>query len=128
IDGPRVDSNSPTAIITAPPMTVQRTPTRSATRPMTMPPSPAPTQTSAPASAGIERSPLTSAAMFFSATTVIHGAPKATAMTTSTTVATTQDWRVSTDDNEGDCSMNFALRTRPAGLHGAWGIAAHHLD
>ena len=95
---------------------------------MMMPPRPAPIQTSAPASAGIERSPLTSAAMFFSATTVIHGAPKATAMTTSTTVATTQDWRVSTDDNDGDCSMNFALRTRPAGLRGAWGIAAHRLD
>ena len=66
--------------------------------------------------------------MFFSATTVIHGAPKATAMTTSTTVATTQDWRVSTDDNDGDCSMNFALQARPAGLVGAWGIAAHGLD
>ena len=57
--------------------------------------------------------------MFFSATTVIHGAPNATAMTTSTTVATTQEWRVSTDDNDrngdGDCSMNFALQARPAG-------------
>ena len=95
---------------------------------MMMPPRPAPTQTSAPASAGIERSPLTSAAMFFSATTVIHGAPKATAMMTSTTVATIQDWRVSTDDNDGDCSMNFALQTRPAGLAGPWGIAAHRLD
>jgi hypothetical protein len=51
---------------------------------------------------------------------VIHGAPKATAMTTSTTVATTQDWRVSTDDSDndgdGDCSINFALQARPAGL------------
>src|SRR3984893_6662869 len=124
MDGPRVDSNSPTAIITAPPMTVQRTPTRSATRPMMMPPNPAPTQTSAPASAGIERSPLTSAAMFFSATTVIHGAPKATAMTTSTTVATTQDWRVSTDDSDGDCSMNVALLARPAGLAGPLGYSS----
>jgi hypothetical protein len=63
---------------------------------------------------------------------VIHGAPKATAMTPSTTVATTQDWRVSTDDNDNDgdddCSMNFALQTRPAGLTGPWGIAAHGLD
>src|SRR5580704_13283928 len=113
-------------------MTVQRTPTRSATRPMMMPPRPAPTQTNAPASAGIERSPLTSAAMFFSATTVIHGAPNATAMTTSTTVATIQDWRVSTDDSDGDgdgdCSMSFAWQARPAGLAGAWGIAAHRLD
>jgi hypothetical protein len=49
-------------------------------------------------------------------------------MITSTTVATTQDWRVSTDDNDGDCSMNFALQARPAGLTGAWGIAAHRLD
>src|ERR1700692_3123051 len=128
MDGPKVDSKSPAPIITAPPMTVQRTPTRSATRPMTMPPRPAPTQTSAPAKAGIERSPLTSAAMFFSATTVIHGAPKATAMTPSTTVATTQDWRVSTDGSDGDCSMYLALQARPAGLAGAWGIAAHRLD
>ena len=65
--------------------------------------------------AGIERSPLTSAAMFFSATTVIHGAPNATAMTTSTTVATTQEVRVSTDDSTVDCSMDLALLARPAG-------------
>ena len=99
-------------------MTVQRTPTRSATRPMMMPPRPAPIHISAPASAGIERSPLTSAAMFFSATTVIHGAPKATAMTTSTTVATTQDWRVSTDDSDGDCSMNCRVAGAPGGARG----------
>jgi hypothetical protein len=41
-------------------------------------------------------------------------------MIMSTTVATIQDWRVSTDDNDsdgdGDCSMNFALQARPAGL------------
>jgi hypothetical protein len=54
-------------------------------------------------------------------------------MTTSTTVATTQDWRVSTDDNDsdgdGDCSINFAVQTRPAGLvAGLSGIAAHGLD
>jgi hypothetical protein len=49
-------------------------------------------------------------------------------MTTSTTVATTQDWRVSTDDSDGDCSMNVALLARPAGLAQAWDIAAHGLD
>ena len=64
---------------------------------MKMPPKPEPIHISALANAGIERSPLTSAAMFLSATMVIHGAPKAIAMTTSTTLATTQDVRVSTD-------------------------------
>ena len=49
------------------------------------------------ASAGTERSPLTSAAMFLSATMVIQGAPKATAITTRTTLATTHEARVSTD-------------------------------
>ena len=80
-----------------------------------MPPKPAPTQTSAPAKAGIERSPLTSAAMSLSATTVIHGAPNATAMTMSTVVATTHDCRVSTVGNNEEFSMDFALLARPAG-------------
>ncbi len=55
--------------------------------------------------------------MFLSATTVIQGAPKATAMMTSTVVATTHDVRVSTDVivEEADCSMYFALQARPAG-------------
>ena len=50
---------------------------------------------------------------------VIHGAPKEIVMTMSTTVATTQDWRVSTDDGNGKdgfCSITVALLTRPAGL------------
>jgi len=38
---------------------------------------------------------------------VIQGAPKAIAMINSTTVATTHDRRVSTDENVG-CSMNVA--------------------
>ena len=82
-------------------MTVKRMPSRSATRPIKMPPSPEPIHISAPAKAGIERSPLTSAAMFFRATMVIQGAPKAIAMTTSTTLATTHDVRVSTDGVAG---------------------------
>jgi hypothetical protein len=48
---------------------------------------------------------------------VIHGAPKDIVMTMSTTVATTQDWRVSTDDGngkDGDCSM----KCRGAGAPG----------
>ncbi len=44
---PRLDSASPTQIITAPNITVQRTPTRSATCPMTMPPAPKPIQANA---------------------------------------------------------------------------------
>jgi len=104
-DGPSVDNASPVAIMMAPPMTVQRTPTRSAMRPMRMPPTPEPSQTSAPASAGIERSPLTSAAMALSPTTVIQGAPNATAMTISAPVATTHDFRVSTDGKCDVCSI-----------------------
>jgi len=62
------------------------------------------------AKAGIERSPLTSAAMSLSATSVTHGAPKAIAMINSAAAATTHDLRVSTDENV-DCSINFASRT-----------------
>jgi hypothetical protein len=76
---------------------------------MRMPPTPDPIHIRALAKAGIERSPLTSAAMSLSATSVIHGAPKATAMINKTTPATTHDLRVSTDEKV-DCSMNFALR------------------
>jgi hypothetical protein len=111
-----VDSFSPIAIIKAPLMTVQRTPIRSATRPIKIPPKPEPSQTNAPAKAGIARSPLTSAAMFLSATTVIHGAPKETAITRSAAVATTHDVRVSTVGGDVDVSMSLALPSRPAGL------------
>jgi hypothetical protein len=93
--------------MTAPKITVKRMPTRSAIRPMTMPPTPDPIHIKALAKAGIERSPLTSAAMSLSATSVIHGAPKAMAIINRTTVATTHDLRVSTDENVG-CSMDFA--------------------
>jgi hypothetical protein len=82
---------------------------RSAIRPMGMPPTPIPIHIRALAKAGTERSPLTSAAMSLSATSVIHGAPKAIPMINKAAAATTHDLRVSTDENV-DCSMNFASR------------------
>jgi len=56
-------------------MTVQRTPMRSATQPIATPPAAEPSQASAKASAGTERAPPSSAAIGFSATTVMTGAP-----------------------------------------------------
>ena len=50
---------------------------------MPMPPSPAPNQASADAKAGTERAPPISAAIGFSATTTIHGAPNDTPRMTS---------------------------------------------
>ena len=87
-----------------------------------MPPIPEPIHISALAKAGIERSPLTSAAMSLSATTVIHGAPKATAMTTRMMLATSHEVRVSTDETV-DCSMKSALLARPAQFVGREDIA-----
>ena len=83
---------------------------------MRMPPTPEPNQTSAPARAGIERWPLTSAAMSLSPTTAIQGAPNATDMTRSAALATTHDFRVSTDGRCDVCSIFLALQARPAGL------------
>src|SRR5580658_2267066 len=77
----------------APNITVQRTPTRSATRPIRMPPTP--TQLSDPASAGVERAPPKSAAMALSDTTATHGAPNEKASVNNATVATIQERRVS---------------------------------
>jgi hypothetical protein len=61
--------------------------------------------------------------MVLSPTTVIHGAPKAVAITAKATVATIHDLLVSTDcsglvDEKDviDCSMSFALLARPAGF------------
>ena len=54
---PREEIASPTQIITAPNITVHRTPMRSAMRPITSPPKPTPNQPSDPASAGVERAP-----------------------------------------------------------------------
>src|ERR1700688_3991883 len=108
--GPRVEIARPRPIINAPQITVQRVPTRSAMRPIKMPPVPVPSQASALASAGIERMPPTSAAMSLSATAVIRAAPNDIAMMNSATEATTQDALVSIDeegdwDNEGDCNI-----------------------
>ncbi len=78
-----------------PKITVARMPMRSATRPMTMPPTPTPIQPSEPASAGIDRVPPKSAAMILSETTVTHGAPNENAKVASAMRATTQEARVS---------------------------------
>src|SRR5579871_2015162 len=85
----------PMHTIAAPNITVHRTPTRSAIRPITMPPTPTPIQPSEPASAGVSRAPPKSAAMTLRETTVTHGAPNEKASVRSATVATTQDVRVS---------------------------------
>src|SRR5450830_833874 len=105
-DGPRVDSVKPTPIISAPNITVQRVPMRSAMRPITMPPMPEPSQASALASAGIERVPPTSAAMSLSATAVIQAAPNDIPMMHSATEATTQDVRLSIEE-EGDRDIQW---------------------
>src|SRR5450631_1941164 len=112
-DGPRVDSVNPTPIISAPNITVQRVPMRSAIRPITIPPTPEPSQASALASAGIERVPPTSAAMSLSATAVIQAAPNDIPMMHSATEATTQDARLSIDD-EGDCNIQGTRLATPS--------------
>src|SRR5664279_5443471 len=105
-DGPSVDSVKPTPIINAPNIAVQRVPMRSAMRPITMPPMPEPSQASALARAGIERVPPISAAMSLSATAVIQAAPNAIVMTHSATEATTQDARLSIEE-EGDSNIQW---------------------
>ena len=100
--GPRVEIAKPRPIISAPQITVQRVPTRSAMRPIMMPPMPEPSQASALASDGIERMPSTSLAMSLSATAVIQAAPNAISMVNSATEATTQDRLLSIEDG-GDC-------------------------
>ena len=62
---------------------------------MAMPPRPAPSHVNELARAGTERALPTSAAIDFSATTAMYGAPKAIDMMLSETVATTHDVRVS---------------------------------
>ena len=59
-------------------MTTRRIPKRSAIQPIGMPPTAAPNQASAQASAGTERASPSSAAIGFSATTVMTGAPNET--------------------------------------------------
>src|SRR6185437_6731486 len=82
--GPKVEIARPRAIISAPNSTVQRVPTRSAMRPMMMPPTPEPSHASALASA------------------VIQAAPNAIIMMNSATEATTQDARLSIEE---DCNI-----------------------
>src|SRR5258707_5117586 len=109
--GPKVEIVRPTPIINEPQMTVQRVPILSAIRPIKMPPMPEPSQASALASAGIERTPFTSAAMSLSATAVIHAAPNAISIVTSATVATAHDALVSIED--GDCSIGESPAGHP---------------
>src|SRR5262245_49759687 len=107
--GPSIESVSPIPISRAPKMTVQRVPTLSASRPISMPPTPEPNQASALASAGIERIPSTSAAISFRATAVIHAAPNAISMVTSAAVATAHDLLDSTEDTVG-CNIRREVR------------------
>src|SRR6266700_4125842 len=109
--GPNVESVRPTPIISEPQITVHLVPTLSAIRPIRMPPIPEPSQASALASAGIARTPSTSAAMSLSATAVIHAAPKAISIVTSATVATAQEALVSIED--GDCSIEGSPAGHP---------------
>src|SRR6478736_1468203 len=102
--GPYVEIVRPSPIISAPHITVQRVPTLSAIRPIRMPPTPDPSQASALASAGIERTPPTSAAMSLSATAVIQAAPNAISIVTRAAVATAQEALVSIEE-KGDCNM-----------------------
>src|SRR5580704_8227793 len=92
---PTLDSTSPAAIIRAPNMTVQRTPTRSAICPIAIPPTAEPSQASEYASAGTERTPPNSAAIGFNATMVMSGAPKETERMPSADQATSHERRVS---------------------------------
>src|SRR6476646_2258425 len=102
--GPSVETARPRPIISAPQMTVHRVPTLSASRPIKMPPTPEPSQASALASAGMERMPLTSAAISLSATTVIHAAPNAISMVKRAAMATAHDFL---DSIEGTVDGNI---------------------
>src|SRR5512134_2916851 len=115
---PSVEIARPRPIISAPQMTVHRVPTLSASRPIKMPPKPEPSQASALASAGMERMPLTSAAMSLSATAVIHAAPNAISMVTSAAVATAHDLLDSMEGTVG-CDMR-----RESGWPMLWQAAA----
>src|SRR3954463_3987637 len=102
--GPKVEIVRPRPIINEPKITVQRVPTRSAIRDMTMPPPREPSHASALASAGTERNPPTSPAMSLSATAVIQAAPNDIARMKSATEATAQEALVSID-RDGNCSI-----------------------
>jgi hypothetical protein len=86
---------SPTHIDTDPPITVQRMPNRSASRPIVIPPTAEPSQASEAASDGTERDPPTSTEIGFSPTAMIQNTPNDTASSTSATLATTHEALVS---------------------------------
>jgi tripartite-type tricarboxylate transporter receptor subunit TctC len=100
-------------IITAPGITDQRMPKRSAMRPIMMPPAAEPSQTSELASAGTERASPISAAMDFNATAVIHGAPNDMPSSSNEMLATTQEERVSMDRG---VSILCVVKPIPGGL------------
>jgi len=62
----------------APKATVARTPIRSASQPIRMPPAPVPTQASEPASTSTERSVPSASSIGFRPTTISSGEPKET--------------------------------------------------
>src|SRR5215468_487463 len=90
--------NKPMQIDTAPNITVQRMPKRSARRPIAMPPTDEPSQASELASDGAERAPPRSAAMVLRPTAVIHSAPNESERSATQTEATIQEERVSIVD------------------------------
>src|SRR5664279_3675097 len=122
--GPSVEMARPSPIISEPQITVQRVPTRSAMRPIMMPPAPEPSQAMALAKAGIERVPPTSAAISLSATALIQAAPNPISMTNSATEATTHDSLFSIDD-EGDCSIEKGPGLAGTLLHTAHNLTTH---
>src|SRR5215470_15317198 len=105
--------NKPMQIDTAPNMTVQRMPKRSARRPIAMPPTDEPNHASELASDGAERAPPRSAAMDLRPTAVIHSAPNESDRSATETEATIQEERV---------SMVDVVNTGPAGLLRSGGL------
>src|SRR5881397_2987891 len=104
--------NKPMQIDTAPNMTVQRMPKRSARRPIAMPPTDEPNQASELASDGAERAPPRSAAMDLRPTAVIHSAPNESDRSATETEATIQEERVSmVEVVKGSSRRGFAVRT-----------------
>ena len=81
--------------MTVPISTLLRTPIRSASQPMAMPPDPVPIQVSAPASARTERDTPRSSAIARSPTTISKVEPYATERIASVTPAATHEARLS---------------------------------
>src|SRR5579875_2910675 len=93
---PPAETTRPSAVITAPNITMRRTPMRSAIQPITMPPVPVPTQTSAAAKAMTERSLASEAAIGLSPTTTASGAPYEIDKIPIASVAASHEARLST--------------------------------